>query len=114
MFAMIGLGVGELIGAPSCGKVIDKLGSKAGVFFVLVNVLIAITLAFVVVIIYEFNYFCYIMTFYWGIQDSAANNLLNCILGFEFESKILPFSCSKLLKTLFVFAFLMIDAKIVE
>ena len=52
------------------------------------------------------------MTFGWGMQDSAVNNLINCILGFEFESQITPFSVFKFVQSIVVFAFLLLESLI--
>ena len=54
------------------------------------------------------------MTMFWGAQDGALNNILNCILGFEFDSKIVPFSVSKLIKSLFIFFLLAMETMITE
>lgn len=101
---MIVLGIGEIIGAMIFGRVIDKFGKKAGVLFVLITTMIAFVFVFIVIGLYKFSILDYFLTFFWGIQDSALNNMLNCILGFEYESKIVPFSISKLVKSLFIFA----------
>ena len=50
----------------------------------------------------------------WGIQDSGLCNFLQCVLGFEFESKIIPFSVMKFTQSLFIFAFSLIHAQIIK
>ena len=52
------------------------------------------------------------MTFAWGLQDSSLCNFANCILAFEFESKVTPFSVYKFSQSLFTFAFMVIASKI--
>ena len=43
------------------------------------------------------------MCFMWGVQDSGLNCIVRAILGFEFNSKILPFSVFNFVQSLFVF-----------
>ena len=108
MLAMIALGFGEIFGALLSGRVIDRFGKKAGVLLVVILMIVAFGFLFLVVILYEFNAATFFMTFFWGLYDSSLNNMLNCIYGFEFDSKILPFSVSKLVKSLFIFGSLML------
>ena len=42
---------------------------------------------------FSFNpYWCTVMTFTWGVQDGTAIIFMNCICGFQFESKTVPFA----------------------
>jgi hypothetical protein len=54
------------------------------------------------------------MCFLWGTQDSGINCFINCILGFEFESKILPFSVFKFTQSLFTFVFFIVHSHLVK
>ena len=42
--------------------------------------------------------------FAWGVTDGGINNFLSCICGFQFDSKVLPFSILQSFKALFCFA----------
>ena len=54
---------------------------------------------------YEYTLaFGFFMTFFWGIQDGGINCLINCILGFQFDSKTAPFSVNKFAQSLLIFA----------
>lgn len=75
---------------------------------------IAFALLFVYIAQFKFSVLAYFVTLFWGLQDSAVNNLMNCILGFEFESKILPFSVFKFVSSLFTFAFYGVESFIKE
>ena len=46
------------------------------------------------------------MTFFWGIQDSAVNNFIWCICGFEFENESRPFAIFFFLQSLAIFLLL--------
>ena len=61
---------------------------------------------------YEYGMLAYLMTFFWGIQDAFLNTIMNCILGFEFHSKIISFSLFKFVQSIFIFAFLMLQSVI--
>ena len=67
MLAMVGLGIGELIGGYFSGRIIDRNGKKAGVLFVILTSVVAYAFAFSVVGVFHFNYLSYIMTLTWGI-----------------------------------------------
>src|SRR5207244_3569937 len=111
---MIALGFGEIFGAILSGKIIDLYGKKAGVLLILLLMTIAFIFLFVVLTLYEFSAMTFFMTFFWGLYDSSLNNMLNCIYGFEFDSKILPFSVSKLIKSLAIFVSLMLATLVKE
>jgi predicted MFS family arabinose efflux permease len=89
---MVLLGTGEIFGGQCLGFIRDKMNNRVSL---LAEILLCIC-AYAIVIIYnynnEFNYLAYIMCFVWGFQDSGLNCLTRCVLGFEFESKITPFS----------------------
>lgn len=73
LLAMTSLGVGEFIGSPLIGWLIDKKGSK---ITCLVNSgLMVLTLAFTLafLIVDKYNWLAWVMTFMWGLSDSAVN-----------------------------------------
>jgi fucose permease len=105
LFAMIPLGIGEMIGGLIFGSVNDKMGQKAGITYCLIMTIIAFAMLFAYIEIYKFSVLAFFMTLIWGLQDSAVNTMTNCILGFEFDSKIIPFSVYKFVQSIFVFIF---------
>lgn len=92
LFAMITLGFGELIGSTIIGRVIDKYGLKVGVVVCFGKLCVAMIFLFTYLIQFNYSVLTYIFPFFWGLQDSCINTILNCTNGFEFESKSLPFS----------------------
>ena len=94
------------------GFVIDRWRQKAGVLFCMITTAIAYGLVFAWISIWEFGVLSFFVTFVWGVQDSCFCNFLNCILGFEFDSKIIPFSIFKFVQSLFVFVFLVCESKL--
>ena len=108
LFAMIPLGVGEMIGSLIIGKIIDKYSVKTSILVCMVNLSVAMILIFVYIHTYTFSVLTFFVTFFWGYQDSNLNTIINCILGFEFESNTLPFSVMQFVQTIFVFAFMII------
>ena len=79
LFAMIPLGVGEIIGSLAMGKVSDKYGPKTTVIIVLILTLTAFVVLFATIVNYRFNALTFVMTFMWGIQDASVSNFANCI-----------------------------------
>lgn len=108
LFAMIPLGAGEILGSLTQGKFSDKFGSKGGLYLVMGLTVVAFAILFGTVAQYEFSYLTFIMTFAWGLQDSSLCNFVNCVLAFEFESKVTPFSVFKFSQSLFTFAFMVV------
>ena len=45
----------------------------------------------------------------YRFADGFANCFINCILGFEFDSKILPFGVFKFVQSLFIFVFQLVQ-----
>ena len=112
LFAMIPLGLGEIVGGLVIGKVSDKLGYQTTLKIVLVTTLVAFGILFGTIANYRFNALTFVMTFVWGLQDSGLNNFNNCVLSFEFDNKVIPFSVFRFTNSLFVCAFLIVASKI--
>ena len=71
----------------------------------LVGAVVGFSLVLGYTIRYEYTLaFGFFMTFFWGIQDGGINCLINCILGFQFDSKTAPFSVNKFAQSLLIFA----------
>lgn len=97
MLAMSAFGVGETTGGLFVGQIIDRIGSRLStiVIVVLVMITIAVTKAFLLV--NQFNWLAFAMTFMWGFQDSAANTLANQMAGTEFDNNVEPFAVLSIL-----------------
>lgn len=104
LFTMTLLGAGEIIGGQFVGFINDRCSTKLMLMTELLLCLIAYGFLFYV---NEANVVAatYVMAFTWGLQDSGLNCLVRCILGFEFDSKILPFSVFNFVQSLFIFIF---------
>ena len=93
---MVGLGVGEIVGAIVFGKIGDKFSMKITIAANMLAVVAGFSLLLGYIIRYRYSLpFAFFMTFFWGIQDGALNTLINCVLGFQFDSKTTPFSVNK-------------------
>ena len=66
MLAMVALGFGEIAGAATLGKVIDKIGSKKTSLVNVVLVLIATIFVLNFLYLGRYSVFAYVMTFLWG------------------------------------------------
>jgi MFS family permease len=110
MFAMISFGVGEIIGGISMGLIIDRIGTKTACFINIANVINCVSIVILYIMIDEYTWLAYLMTFAWGWMDSCASIHLDAILGFEFESSKEPFSIDSLFEALMVFTFQMIQS----
>lgn len=80
---MVGLGIGEIIGAILFGYIEDHFSNRVSTC----ACLLLSTIAVVVNLVFTYNYsftlgFGAIMCCMWGVQDGASNCLVSCILGF--------------------------------
>ncbi len=73
LLAIAMLGAGEIIGSQIVGKFIDKFQSKKTCILNAFLTLITFILTFVVMIDNHFNVWVFVMTFAWGVSDSAVN-----------------------------------------
>jgi len=105
---MTGLGVGEIVGALLIGFLVDKFGSKLTVLVNLTLLVFSICTTIIVLCVKCPIPVTVLMTFLWGCHDGSLTSHTSEMLGFQFDSKMEPFSIYNLNKSLFVFAFSMI------
>jgi predicted MFS family arabinose efflux permease len=112
LFAMIPLGIGQMIGGAIIGQIIDRKGLKLALLISATLMTLAFGIMLWYIWSYEFGWITYVVTFVWGLQDSSINNIMNCSLGFEFDSvdKTLPFSVQNFMQPLFTFIFMVVQA----
>ena len=89
------LAFGSITGSLLLGYVMDKRGSVACVYVVLITTIIVQTSHVIFNEIHTWNFFGYFITFGSGFYDAVIINLINNMLGFEFESKMIPFAAQK-------------------
>ena len=66
--AMVGLGVGEIIGALGCARFMDKFSIKITIVANMLAVVLSFSLLFGYTIRYKYSLsFSCIMTFFWGV-----------------------------------------------
>lgn len=110
LLCMLGLGAGEIIGSLVFGKVTDKLPFKTIIVINTITLTVGYGCLFLYGAVYDFSFYLgVLLTFAWGVQDSGMNCLLNSVLGFQFESKTIPFSVYKFLQSLLIFVFICIE-----
>ena len=91
LFALVFLGVGEVIGGILEGFLIDKCGNKPAIIINILVIVSAILTACYNCWQLRFGYMSYAMTGLWGLVDASINIFTFRMLGFEFESKSIPF-----------------------
>lgn len=96
LLSLIGQGVGEIVGAFIYGFVQDNSSDRTTLLVCLGLSSAAAGVQFAYVAHFDFTlWFGVLMCFCWGVQDGASNCLTSCILGFQFDSKTMPFSVFK-------------------
>ncbi len=105
---MTGLGFGEIFGALLIGIMVDKFGSKKTVMLNLLLLKCSVITTLIVLNVDASIPLTVLMCFFWGTHDGCLTSHSSEMLGFQFETKMEPFSIFNLAKSLFVFAFSMI------
>lgn len=67
MLAMVSLGVGEILGAILMGIVVDIIGAKKACFINVVFVVLQTFFVILFLMLNEYSWLAYMMTFMWGI-----------------------------------------------
>lgn len=67
MFAMVALGVGEIVGGQTMGVMVDKFGSKRSVIFNLLLLTLMLIFTFGYLFAYRFSALAFVMCFLWGV-----------------------------------------------
>lgn len=92
LLTMCFLGLGEILGGFPIGLIWDKYGVKQALTAQLFLTVIGVSLVVYVNNRNTFDIWSSVMCFMWGFHDSGLNCIIRCFLGFEFDSKIIPFS----------------------
>lgn len=113
LLAMIGLGIGEISGSLMFGRIQDKTTVKITAASILAAFSVALSFLMFFNMFADFKMWrAALMTFSWGVFDSGNGNFINCMCGFQFDSKSLPFSCYFMVQSLSIVVFLIIESKI--
>ncbi len=113
MLTLVGLGFGDIIGSILIGYVADNYNSKQTTIICAVLTTLSIVISMSYIYFFEFSFiYALLMCFSWGLQNSATNVHLVCILGFEFDSKTTPFSVKEFYSGIFVFGLICAESLI--
>lgn len=83
LLAMVGLGVGEILGAIVFGRIGDKLSMRVLIATNMFSAVVAFSMTLWYVTKFKFSLAMAIsMTVFWGFSDGGLNTFMNCILGF--------------------------------
>ena len=105
------LGLGEIVGSPVFGKILDKYGHKVAIIACMTSLTLSIFAISWYVIAFRYSFWASLaICFLWGFQESGIGVFLACVMGFEFESKAIPFSVKNLVQSLTVFAALFLES----
>lgn len=105
LMAMSLIGIGGFFGGQVVGLIRDVAGVKIAIS---VEIGLLITATVLVDLFNQRNTFgplAYVLCFAWGFQDSGTQTIIKCILGFQFSSKIIPFSVFNFVQSLAIFMF---------
>ena len=106
------LGLGEIFGGQCIGLVKDKVNKILALVLQIFLTVGAFAIVFYVNENDQYDLMAFVMAFVWGFMDSGLNAIIRSMLGFEFESKIVPFSVFNFLQALFIMAAQLIEAQV--
>jgi len=98
--ACVGLGVGEVVGGMSYGRIEDTLGTRFAGTTIMIEWVVACAVAiwYTYVNVYSF-WFAFVMSFFWGVQDCGLNAFQFSVCGFQFDDMTAAFAVYYLFKS---------------
>jgi MFS family permease len=83
LLALVGLGIGEVVGALLFGKIEDNFSGKISTTFCLAMTSFSCLLCILYTLYFDFTlWMSALLCAFWGLQDGASNCLTSCICGF--------------------------------
>ena len=105
-FTMIPFGLGNMIGIVLYGFIQDKCGNKATLLLLLTEFIIFECMIIILNELRIFNWTAYVCMFGLGSVDNTLSTYITQLLGFEFESKIIPFAAKNFVENMAMFVIL--------
>ena len=96
LFVFVIIGVSEVLGGQILGVIRDRTSNRLANILLIILTCIAVAFLLIFTLQKEWSYVIYFLLFFWGFQDSSLNVMMNTILGFEFDSKTVPFGVYKM------------------
>lgn len=113
--ACVGLGVGEVIGGMSYGRIQDTFGTKVAATVTLVEWCVACAVAIIYTINNQYSFtFAFLMSMFWGIQDCALNAFQFAVCGFQFEELTTAFAVYYLFKSVTGFICIFLESFLMD
>lgn len=106
VYTFVALGIGSICGSSLLGVIQDKYGHKTSITFIMVTVIWTMIGLIIQNEYHVFNWTCYITMFGAGMIDNSLTSFLGVVLGFEFESKIVPFGAKNFVENISLFVVL--------
>ena len=103
---MVPFGLGNMFGVIFYGFVQDKCGSKAALILLLAELIVFESMIIVLNELNTFNWSAYLCMFGLGSVDNTVTTYITQFLGFEFESKIIPFAAKNFVENMSMFLIL--------
>ena len=114
LFTMCLFGAGEVVGGFLVGGIRDRFGNKVCVISLIILTIAAVAFVIAYNQKNKYDYGAYLMCLLWGLQDSGLNCFVQCIMGFEFESKVIPFCVFTFAQNGFIFVFNLVHIAIMD
>lgn len=105
------LGLGEIVGSPFYGKILDRFGHRTMIISCIGGFFVAVSAIISYVEVFKFNMWAAVaVCFLWGFQEAGLGVFLSCVMGFEFASKTKPFAVKNFVQSLTVFGVLFVES----
>ena len=111
MIAMLGIGFGQITGTILNGQIQDRFGAHKTILVNIVLNLLCFWITLMYLYVGSFSMpFAMACTFSWGMIDGGLNNFIYCMCGFQFDSKLHPFSVLLCVQSIFAFSCIYIES----
>ena len=103
VYTFMPFGIGAIFGSFVFGTLLDRFGYRTSLFIMLTLITVILALLVYENESHEFSNLAYATMFGVGMIDNISWCFINIALGFEFKSKIVPFSAKLFVEMLTVF-----------
>ena len=106
VYTFVFLGIGSILGSSILGVIQDKFGHKYSISFILFTICWTLIGLLIQNERHVFDWSANLTMFGAGMIDNCLTSFLGVVLGFEFDSKIIPFGAKNFVENITLFVVL--------
>ena len=109
---MLVLGIGEIFGSFTTGKIIDIMGDRFTIFFIMWEIILNCWIMLLAHLFESFTFFWYASSFLLGAIIVSLNTHLGSIVGSSFENSTEAYGCNSFSQSYIIFFLLIFESLI--